>query len=800
MTYTEDQDNSYQDVIEATAPYLPAYLYGRRPVGLKLRDPQFQATLAVFKRYEEGVRRPLVVLPTGVGKTKFAGGVSGRVRRTIFAVPREELLTQTVDMYRAMYPHDKVGVVAGPLSQAGNEYRIVVAMLPTLYERLAKRNANRLDIGDVDLFVIDEAHHATARTWRATAEAVPSRIRLGMSATPERTDGAPLTHLFDEIVFQMSLRDAIAQRYLVPPRVTRVKTNIRLDRVRATAGDFVAKQLAGAVNIPSRNELVVKTYVEHGRDLKTNRFRKAVTFCVDIAHAQNLAEVFSAHGIPTQAVWGDDKDRKRKLAAHAAGDLLNITNAAVLCLDDQTELLTARGWVGMNDMQSGDLVANWDDGAVTFEPPLEIVRRPRQDWERMVMLNAADRSVRVTEGHRMLHLNEDGQWTKSAARDLTACDAPVIMPVSGLHHPPGAALFSEADISALTGLLRAGHPDARDVLAAVTAPQFAALIERIGTPEHQGWRVSGYPAASADLLQAVAVTRQHTAVIVGGGRHPDVLIAWGDTAEYGPHVRGPRFGFFIDPSPWKPETVWCVKTRTRNLITRRLGTVTVMGNTEGYDDPTISANILARPTASRSLYVQMLGRSLRLHPGKMDSAVFDFVDNTGKHDLMTAWKFLGDLERVNPKTGKKRAASERDIDPDMIFENYAEMGGNLPLFSFMEQVDLLRLPPEVIPRTVGTTGWHVEPPTEAQLKTLQENGHDVTKTDWTRGMAQAVIESLPPSTKQVILLLAHEYDIFTRRWTRGEVDRALADAREQGVKANWDRVKTLIPNYRAAFK
>lgn len=789
MTSTEP---TYHSVIEATTPYLPPYYQGRAPVGLQLREPQFQAMLALFKRYSEGLKSGLIVLPTGVGKTKFAGGVSARVKRAIFVVPREELLTQTAEMYRAMYPNDKVGIVQGVHEQASNEYRFVVAMQGTLHERLCKRR-NRIDLGDVEFLFIDEAHHATARTWREMAEAIPARMRVGMSATPERTDGADLSNLFEEIVYQMSLRDAIAQRYLVPPIVTRIKTNISLSRVRANAGDFVAQQLSRAINIPARNELVVKTYLENGRDLQTGRYRKAITFCVTVDHAQALSEIFNAHGIRTAAVWGDDKDRKRKLAAHAAGDLLNITNAAVLCLDRDTELLTDAGWTSADDMTILHRVANWENGTVTFEEPEEVIRRPRQNWERMVTAQSPTCDVRVTEGHRMLHLSGH-TWNKAAARDLTGL--PCTVPVAGNLHdeekqPPERSVRETLLLAACAGtalpklanILRMPDEHVRTVFAMLQSEEDT----QSGTITHTDRRLLG-------ALQALAVTRGLSATLEEMGDSARLHIGQNPT-----QTLEEAAAFTFEEAPFAPEEVWCVKTRTRNLITRRNGKVTVMGNTEGYDDPTISANILARPTQSRSLYVQMLGRALRLHPGKMDAAVFDFVDNTGKHDLMTAWKFLGDLTRVNNKTGKKRNPNPKDVDPEVIFENYLEMGGNLPVFSFLEKVDLLRLPPEVMPRRVGNTGWHVEPPTESQLRILAEQGHDVTKTDWTRGMAQSVIESLPPSGKQTMLLLAHGYDVFTRHWTRGEVDRALADAREAGVKPDWKRVKELVPNYRTTF-
>src|SRR5690606_6171280 len=59
-----------------------------------------------------------------------------------------------------------------------------------------------------------------------------------------------------------------------------------------------------------------------------------------------------------------------------------------------------------------------------------------------------------------------------------------------------------------------------------------------------------------------------------------------------------------ESSPWRKEIAWCVKTETKNIITRRRGSVTVMGNTEGFDSPNVSCVVVARPTRQPGLYQQ----------------------------------------------------------------------------------------------------------------------------------------------------------------------------------------------------
>lgn len=111
---------------------------------------------------------------------------------------------------------------------------------------------------------------------------------------------------------------------------------------------------------------------------------------------------------------------------------------------------------------------------------------------------------------------------------------------------------------------------------------------------------------------------------------------------------------------WKPEKVWCVTTEAGTIITRRRGTVTVLGNSQGFDSPGVEVVVQARPTKSRSLYAQQCGRATRPLPGVVDGPptsdlrkaaiaaskkpsclIVDFVGNSGRHKLMTSADILG---------------------------------------------------------------------------------------------------------------------------------------------------------------
>lgn len=101
-----------------------------------------------------------------------------------------------------------------------------------------------------------------------------------------------------------------------------------------------------------------------------------------------------------------------------------------------------------------------------------------------------------------------------------------------------------------------------------------------------------------------------------------------------------------------PERVWCVKTSSGNIITRRNGSVTVMGNCEGFDYPELSCCIQARPTKSLALHLQMVGRIMRVANGKNGAIILDHAGNILEHGVPHAeriWDLKGSAKKSKPE-------------------------------------------------------------------------------------------------------------------------------------------------------
>ncbi len=297
---------------------------------LSLRPYQVDAIAAVREARARGVRRMVVCLPTGAGKTVIFSALAADERRDVLVLAhREELLEQARDkLQRAIGQGVKVEIEQGQ-RRASDEARIVVCSIRSLREeRLMALVAERR----VGLVIYDECHHAAAedntRVLRQLGvfEAGWRGALLGFTATPMRGDGQGLDEIFEEIVYSRSVLEMIADGYLAPMRGFRVSTHAELTGVEPRGQDLDLEALAEAVDIEDRNALVARSIQELARD------RRTLVFCVTVAHARNLALALRALGVAAAHVHGEMRrdDRADTLQRLREGRLQAITNVGVL--------------------------------------------------------------------------------------------------------------------------------------------------------------------------------------------------------------------------------------------------------------------------------------------------------------------------------------------------------------------------------------------------------------------------------------------------------------------------------------
>lgn len=265
-----------------------------------LRTYQTRAIEEVRAQYQAGRRAPVLILPTGAGKTVVASEVIrlsiSRGNRVLFLVHRAELLSQSVAKL------ERAGVTNLQIIQAGHTLGspsapVTVASIPTLVRRASPPSAQ--------LVVIDEAHHTPAKTWAALAAAYADSLILGLTATPERADGKALGDIFDSIVVGATVRELTDLGHLVPCRV------------------FAPPQTLEAKHVA---QSPIDAYRRHADG------ERAVIFCVTVEHAQRVAEEMNAAGVRTAVVHGAmaKAERARTLANLDAGRIQAVSSIGVL--------------------------------------------------------------------------------------------------------------------------------------------------------------------------------------------------------------------------------------------------------------------------------------------------------------------------------------------------------------------------------------------------------------------------------------------------------------------------------------
>lgn len=763
--------------------------YPRVDPAVKLRSVQEEAIDTYFS--ETVKRRVIISLPTGTGKTITGLSIAGRVNgRVLWIAHRDELIEQPAQEIQENFPGLNYGIEKASQTQGAGR-RVVISSIQTLSRK--GRLAKLMHGAPFDLVIYDECHHVTAAqsmrvlSWLGCFREDERGPRLlGLTATIERSDKTSLGHVFEDVVYSLSIQEAIELGFLVPPKS--IKVYLPFGRLKkGKDGDVSisdADREAERLGVAKANAVAIA--VNCGS-------RKTIVFTTSVDQSKRTAEECQKLGIKAEWVSGspymNKTERKAALKRFANNEIQVLTCADLLCLDQETEILTRSGWVGMDEMTEDHLVANWSDGEIFFAKPKAIYRRSRAHGEAMVSLPSNRCSIRVTDRHALVWRTRGAKaWRKSEAMDLVVekSGAVIEIPVSGVCAPEkfssvgvrktatelkrlvSAAAFNirnregyDWDSSFAEGERRVRHryielrekapdeltqdecmliglwiadgsksklqsggveytisqgvdwpilvewvedrlravgvdyrkrlnpaknawifslprgtgggsqerrgvfafeayldKDGSEMLWGLNEQQFDALLFGywVGDGLHkqgdmkprEGYRASGANVKLMEKLQAIAVCRGYRTSLrkrkngvskIDGRQFWIYLFQWRKAST---HIVSGRINRHRPAqskrlqveTEWKNEFVWCVKSDSGNIVTRRRGTVSIVGNCEGYDDKSISAVVIARPTMSQPRWIQMAGRGLRTHAHKIDCLLIDI--GCSDHRLVTA--------------------------------------------------------------------------------------------------------------------------------------------------------------------
>jgi superfamily II DNA or RNA helicase len=291
---------------------------------LQLRPYQENAIRELEARIAAGRRRIVVVAATGSGKTVvFARVVADAVARghtALVVAHRRELIQQTYEkLLRAGLREQQVGVLMASDARRRPAAPVQVASIDTLRHRPKP---------PADIVIVDDAHRELARSYREMRAHYPNAVHLGFTATPYRADNRGLGEFYEDLLLVASIRDLIAQGYLVEPHVFTVpKERLpNLAGVRVRAGDYAQDQLDAAVDQARLVGDIVEHWQKHAPGMRT------VAFAVSVKHSKHVVERFRQAGITAEHLDGatPTPERDAILARIDRGETLVVSSCGVL--------------------------------------------------------------------------------------------------------------------------------------------------------------------------------------------------------------------------------------------------------------------------------------------------------------------------------------------------------------------------------------------------------------------------------------------------------------------------------------
>jgi DNA repair protein RadD len=304
---------------------------------LTLRPYQEAAIAAIYEYYETKSGNCCIVIPTAGGKSLvMASFIEGVLKawpdqRILIVTHVRELIAQNHAEMIGLWPEAPAGTYSAGLGKREAQARVLFAGIQSIHRRAH-------EIGHTDLVLIDEAHLIPGNSstmYRRFLDALqvinPALKVIGLTATPFRT-GSGMLHegkdaLFTDIAYEAPVRDLIDAGFLSPLISKQPATRLDVSKVGTRAGDFIARDLAAAVDHEAMTRAAVAEIITHGKDRKS-----WLAFCSGVDHARHVAEEFARQGITCRTIFGDTPKEERDaiIAAFKRGEIRALASMGVL--------------------------------------------------------------------------------------------------------------------------------------------------------------------------------------------------------------------------------------------------------------------------------------------------------------------------------------------------------------------------------------------------------------------------------------------------------------------------------------
>lgn len=293
---TQQWINNYQKRLQRFSPRLPMPESAQDKV-FEPHPHQIEALTALREARLSGMKRGVVIMATGLGKTYLAAFDSRDVTnpqapKILFVAHRREILNQAETTFLQIYPEATTGYYMGERKDTHAD--ILFASIDTFGKA---EHLKQFSPRAFDYIIVDEFHHAAARSYQLLLRYFQPQFLLGLTATPHRSDGADIFGLCDNNqIYELNLLDGIQREKLAPFQYHGIQDlHVDYQRLQWRQGKFVVDDLASAVLSDQRAAYIFRHWQE-------KKGQRTLAFCVSKAHANFMSAFFARQGIRCAAV------------------------------------------------------------------------------------------------------------------------------------------------------------------------------------------------------------------------------------------------------------------------------------------------------------------------------------------------------------------------------------------------------------------------------------------------------------------------------------------------------------------
>ena len=269
-------------------------------------------------------RSVMAQMPTGTGKTYLLTAVidsfvsNNPMEKVWIVAHRRELVSQIDETVRKFHSYSE----SNTSSLLSSVKAMSIQWLMRHYDEIEE---------EPGMIVIDEAHHALAKTYKEMWERFPNAKFLGLTATPCRLNGKGFTDLFDVLVQSWGVPEFISKGRLATYDFVSIKSDGVTQRLidslqkRGADGDYQNKEMDMLLNKKPSIERLYRSLEEYGKD------RKGIVYAINISHAQKITKLYQEHGVKAIAI--DSKtpatERQQDIEAFKKGDIQVLVNVDI---------------------------------------------------------------------------------------------------------------------------------------------------------------------------------------------------------------------------------------------------------------------------------------------------------------------------------------------------------------------------------------------------------------------------------------------------------------------------------------